>query len=308
MTILLFKRSDWIDIYNSIPLYLSNNEIRKLKSIDSNLSITEVMDIYLPLSRLIIFFIQANIKHQNIFKKFFSKKIKKVPYIISISGSVAVGKTTTAKILQILLSKYPRNNKVEIVTTDSFLYSNETLIKRGLIEKKGFPESYDMNRLIQFILDIKLGIKKVLAPVYSHFIYDIEPKTNKIIQQPNILIIEGLHLLQNKLDYSDNFYQIFISEFVDLSIYLDATEKLLKNWFISRFLKLRQKAFLYNNSYFHKYINSTEQETVFIAEDLWDRINGLNLKKNILPTRESANIILTKKENHIVNYISFKNN
>ncbi|MBK4775552.1 type I pantothenate kinase [Candidatus Pantoea edessiphila] len=289
MTELLFDRKDWVNLCDSIPL--SCDEVKKLKGAD-NLSIAEINDIYLPLSRLIISLAESNIRSQ------------KIPYIVSISGSVAVGKSTTAKVLQTLLSKYHKNKKVEIVTTDGFLYPNAVLIKNGLMEKKGFPQSYDMQSLIKFVSDIKSGVRNLIVPVYSHIIYDIEPDKSKIIDQPDILIIEGLNLLQNKSDDPD---QIFISEFIDCSIYLDAVEELLKDWFICRFLKLRQEAFLQPNSYFHSYINIDEQKAIKIADNVWNKINKLNLEENILPTKDLANIILNKKKCHVINQITIRN-
>ncbi|PPI86646.1 type I pantothenate kinase [Candidatus Pantoea edessiphila] len=303
---LVFTRKEWANLCDSFLFSLSNDEINTIKGINDELSIKEVIEIYLPLSRLINFFIDSNFRHKEVIEKFLGKTINKVPYIIGISGSVAVGKSTAARVLQTLMSRYNKNNKVELVTTDGFLYPNTILEKKGLMKKKGFPQSYNISRLMKFVLDLKLGAKQVIAPAYSHSIYDILPKTSQIIQQPDILILEGLNVLQNVSDYPDNPYRIFISDFIDFSIYIDAIEDLLKKWYIDRFLKLRESAFTKSESYFCNYASLTKQKTITIAENLWNSINKINLKENILPTRERANVILTKTNNHFVYQIRLK--
>ncbi|PPI88314.1 type I pantothenate kinase [Candidatus Pantoea edessiphila] len=301
---LVFNREEWANLGHSIPLHLSNEQFGKLKNINSGLSINEITEIYLPLLYLLNYFIKSNNYHHKIIGNFLGNKIKKIPYIIGISGGVAVGKSTIANLLQVLLKQWYTKNNVELITTDSFLYPNKILIKKGLMEKKGFPQSYDVCRLIKFLSDLKSGVE-VISPIYSHIIYDIVPKKNKIIKQPDILIIEGLNLLQSTPKYSFGS-QIFISDFINCSIYVDAVEALLKNWYISRFLKFRENAFTYSNSYFHNYINISKKETIKIAKNFWQKINGLNLKENILPTKRRANIILTKTKDHSINLVSLR--
>ncbi|PPI88963.1 type I pantothenate kinase [Candidatus Pantoea edessiphila] len=300
---LLFTRKEWSNLRDTTSLGLSCSEI---KDINAYLSISEIKDIYLPLLLLLNFLIDSDLNQKQIIEKFLGKKNKKTPYIISISGSVAVGKSTIANILQILLRHNDKNSKVELISTDGFLYPNSILKKRGLMKKKGFPQSYDMRGLIKFVSDLKLGVEEVTAPVYSHDIYDIVPKKNKIIRQPDILILEGLNILQNKTDYRNDAYHIFVSDFVDFSIYVDATEELLQNWYVKRFLKLCQNSFIKSNSYFHSYSGLPKMEVIKIARNLWREINGLNLKKNILPTKERANLILVKQDNHAINQIRLR--
>lgn len=233
-------------------------------------------------------------------EQFLGTNGQKIPYIISIAGSVAVGKSTTARVLQALLSRWPGHRKVELITTDGFLHPNAVLKERGLMKKKGFPQSYDMHRLVKFVSDLKSGASQVTAPVYSHLIYDVIPDGDKVVQQPDILILEGLNVLQSGMDYPHDPHHVFVSDFVDFSIYVDAEEDLLQRWYVNRFLKFRQGAFTDPNSYFHHYAQLPEDEAVNIAGSLWREINWLNLKENILPTRERASLIMTKSGNHAV--------
>ena len=226
-----------------------------------------------------------------------------MPYIISIAGSVAVGKSTSARILQSLLSHWPIDRKVDLITTDGFLHPLSYLQKHQLLQKKGFPISYDTPKLIRFLADIKSGKHHVKAPIYSHLTYDITPDQFNLIDQPDILILEGLNVLQPDDNHAN---QIFVSDFVDFSIYVDADEALLKEWYIRRFLKFRQSAFSNPNSYFKHYANLSEQEAIATASHIWDEINGLNLKENILPTRERANLILRKGANHEVELVKLR--
>lgn len=239
-------------------------------------------------------------------KKFLGTERKKVPYIISIAGSVAVGKSTTARVLQALLSRWPEHRRVELITTDGFLHPNAVLKERGLMKKKGFPQSYDMHRLVNFVADIKAGKEKLTVPVYSHLTYDIIPEEQKVVEAPDIVILEGLNVLQSGMDYSHDPHRVFVSDFVDFSIYVDASEELLKQWYINRFLRFREGAFSDPNSYFHHYSQLTIEEAKGIATTLWDEINGQNLRENILPTRERANLILSKSLKHAVSTVSLR--
>ncbi|WP_410012675.1 type I pantothenate kinase [Sodalis sp. C49] len=303
---LQFNRQQWAALRDTVPLTLTQEEIIKLKGINEDLSLDEVAEIYLPLSRLINFYISSNLRRQAVLEQFLGTNGQHIPYVIGIAGSVAVGKSTTARVLQALLSRWPEHRSVELVTTDGFLYPNRVLKERELMKKKGFPQSYDMRSLVNFVSEVKSGASEVTAPVYSHLIYDIVPEDNKVISQPDILILEGLNVLQSGMDYQHASHHVFVSDFVDFSIYVDAPEDLLKSWYINRFLRFRQGAFSNPHSYFHNYAKLTEEEAVQIASQLWEEINGLNLKENILPTRERASLILSKSANHAVGNIRLR--
>ncbi|TFZ53552.1 type I pantothenate kinase [Serratia proteamaculans] len=303
---LQFDRTQWAALRDSVPLTLSEEEIVKLKGINEDLSLEEVAQIYLPLSRLLNFYISSNLRRQAVLEQFLGTDGQKIPYVIGIAGSVAVGKSTTARLLQALLSSWPEHRSVELITTDGFLHPNKVLNERGLMKKKGFPQSYDMHSLVKFVSEVKSGAKRVTAPVYSHLIYDVVPEGNKIIEQPDILILEGLNVLQSGMDYPHDPHRVFVSDFVDFSIYVDAPEELLQSWYINRFLKFRQGAFSNPDSYFHNYSKLPEPEAVNIATQLWNEINGLNLQENILPTRERASLIMTKSANHAVENVRLR--
>lgn len=301
-----FDRKQWAALRNSVPLTLTEEEILQLKGINEDLSLEEVAEIYLPLSRLLNFYISSNLRRQAVLEQFLGTDGQRIPYVIGIAGSVAVGKSTTARVLQALLSRWPEHRSVELVTTDGFLHPNRVLKERELMKKKGFPQSYDMRNLVNFVSDIKSGAGKVTAPVYSHLIYDIVEDDRKVITQPDILILEGLNVLQSGMDYQHDPHHVFVSDFVDFSIYVDAPEALLQSWYINRFLKFRQGAFSDPDSYFHHYAKLSEQEAVNIATQLWVEINGLNLQQNILPTRERASLILSKSTGHAVEQVRLR--
>ncbi|MBS0971688.1 type I pantothenate kinase [Chimaeribacter arupi] len=303
---LQFNRTQWAALRDSVPLTLTEEEIVKLKGINEDLSLDEVAQIYLPLSRLLNFYISSNLRRQAVLEQFLGTDGQKIPYVIGIAGSVAVGKSTTARLLQALLSRWPEHRTVELITTDGFLHPNKVLQERGLMKKKGFPQSYDMHNLVRFVSEIKSGAQQVTAPVYSHLIYDVIPDGHKTIEQPDILILEGLNVLQSGMDYPHDPHRVFVSDFVDFSIYVDAPEELLQGWYINRFLKFRQGAFSDPNSYFHNYAKLSEPEAINIATQLWREINGLNLQENILPTRERASLIMTKSANHAVESVRLR--
>lgn len=303
---LLFNREQWAALRKSEPQPLSQQEIDDLKGINEDLSMDEVIEIYLPLARLLNFYISSNLRRQSVLDQFLGRESVKIPYIISIAGSVAVGKSTTARVLQALLTRLPKHRKVDLVTTDGFLHPNRVLNERNLMKKKGFPQSYDIVSLLNFVSDIKSGKHPVTAPVYSHLVYDIIPDKIQTIDQPDVLILEGLNVLQSGMDYPHAPHRVFVSDFVDFSIYVDADEDLLHSWYVERFLKFRQGAFSNPNSYFHNYAQLPEQEATEIAHKLWQEINGLNLKENILPTRERASLILTKSKNHATKEVRLK--
>lgn len=300
---LTFNRHQWAELRKSVPLKLTEQDLKPLLGFNEELSLDEVSTIYLPLARLINYYIEENLRRQAVLNRFLGGRNPTVPYIISIAGSVAVGKSTSARILQSLLSNWPNTRQVDLITTDGFLYPLEKLKKDNLLQKKGFPVSYDTAKLIQFLADVKSGKSGVTAPIYSHLTYDIIPNRFNIVNQPDILILEGLNVLQTG---SRKTGQVFVSDFVDFSIYVDADESLLKEWYIRRFLKLRQSAFTDPNSYFKHYAQLSEQESIQTATDIWNNINGLNLRENILPTRERANLILTKGANHVVEWVKLR--
>ena len=293
---LQFNRDQWAALRDSVPMTLAEEEITRLKGINEDLSLEEVAEIYLPLSRLLNFYISSNLRRQAVLEQFLGTNGQRIPYIISIAGSVAVGKSTTARVLQALLSRWPEHRHVELITTDGFLHPNAVLKERGLMKKKGFPQSSDL----------KSGIPNATAPVYSHLIYDVIPDGDKTVTQPDILILEGLNVLQSGMDYPHDPHHVFVSDFVDFSIYVDAPEDLLKTWYINRFLKFREGAFTDPDSYFHNYAQLSKDEAINIATSLWNEINLLNLKENILPTRERASLIMTKSANHSVNQVRLR--
>ncbi len=297
-----FTRAQWSELRNSVPMTLSEDDLKELQGINENLSMKETAEIYLPLSRLINLYISARQSRNTILKEFLNKQEASAPFIIGIAGSVAVGKSTTARLMKALLSRWGRHPKVELVTTDGFLLPNQTLLERNLMSKKGFPESYDIRKLVQFVSDVKAGKRHVVAPVYSHITYDITDE-KKVIDQPDVLIIEGLNVLQSGMDYPHEPHRVFISDFVDFSIYVDAETELIEKWYIERFLKFRKSAFKKPGSYFSHYTQMDEETAIQTAKNVWRSINGVNLQHNILPTRERAQLILKKGPNHTVDNV-----
>lgn len=303
---LQFDRKQWAALRDSVPMTLTEAEITRLKGINEDLSMDEVVEIYLPLSRLLNFYISSDLRRQAVLEQFLGTSGQRIPYVISIAGSVAVGKSTTARVLQALLSRWPEHRRVELITTDGFLHPNAVLKERNLMKKKGFPQSYDMHRLVKFVSDIKSGVPNVTAPVYSHLFYDVIPGGDKTVVQPDILILEGLNVLQSGMDYPHDPHHVFVSDFVDFSIYVDAPEELLQDWYINRFLKFRESAFTDPDSYFHHYAKLSKDEAINTATQLWKEINLLNLNQNILPTRDRASLIMTKIANHEINSVKLR--
>ncbi len=296
-----FRREEWAALRESSTLVLSETELAALRGLNEPVSLVEVSQIYLPLARLLHLYVVAA---QQLFEAthvFLGTAAHKVPYIIGIAGSVAVGKSTTARIIQALLARGPGSPKVDLVTTDGFLYPNRVLEQRGIMDRKGFPESYDIKRLIRFLSDVKSGRPEVEAPVYSHLEYDILPDERLVIRRPDVMILEGLNVLQTGgARGSGQIPPVFVSDFFNFSIYVDAPESHVRRWYIERFQTLRVTAFRMERSYFRRYASLTEEEAVRVAGDIWDRINGLNLKENIAPTRDRADLILQKGEHHAV--------
>ena len=305
---LMFDRNKWAELRKSEPMTLSETEIQQLKGINDELSIDEVRDIYLHLSRLLNYYISSTKSRQAVMMKFLNEELQNIPFVIGVAGSVSVGKSTTSRVLQALLSRWKENYNVALVTTDGFLYPNSALEEKNLMSKKGFPESYDIQKLLRFVSDIKSGKTEVRAPKYSHLIYDIIPDEQIVISPPpDILILEGLNVLQNRLDYpQQNKPSVFVSDFLDFSIYVDAEESYLEEWFLTRFMKFRETAFSDPKSFFYSISQMTEKESKTMAINVWKDINSKNLHKNILPTRERAHLVLHKAKDHQVDYVKLR--
>jgi len=302
----IFSRAEWASLRADTPMTLETGEIAQLRSLNDRLDIAEVEEIYLPLSRLLSMYVAAA---QRLFvaqQEFLGTRDSKVPYVIGVGGSVAVGKSTTSRVLQALLARWPNVPKVDLVTTDGFLYPNAVLEREGLMERKGFPESYDLAALLRFLSDVKAGKQPVRAPVYSHLIYDVMPNQWVEVGRPDILVIEGLNVLQTGRAPKDGKAIPFVSDFFDFSVYLDGDEDMLRDWYVDRFLTLRLTAFRDPVSYFHRYSKLSDAEAVDTASSIWRRINLINLRENILPTRQRADLILSKNANHMVEQVALR--
>jgi type I pantothenate kinase len=301
-----FSRAEWANLRDDTPMTLTAEEVTRLRSLHDRLDMAEVEDIYLPLSRLLSMYVAATQRLFRAEQRFLGTEDTKVPYIIGVGGSVAVGKSTTARVLQALLARWPNVPRVDLLTTDGFLYPNSVLEREGLMQKKGFPESYDLPALLHFLSDVKAGRHPVRAPVYSHLIYDVLPNHWIEIDRPDILIVEGLNVLQTGRLPKDGKAIPFVSDFFDFSIYIDADEDTLREWYVDRFLTLRGTAFRDPKSYFHRYAKFTDAEAVETATAIWTGINLVNLRENILPTRQRADLILKKGKSHVIEEVSLR--
>lgn len=299
-----FTAEEWGKLRAATPLDLTEADLHRLRGINVELSMHEVVEIYLPLSRLLNLYVAASQELYRASDTFLGQLPGKVPYIIGVAGSVAVGKSTTARVLQTLLDRWPNHPKVDLVTTDGFLHPNAVLQERGIMERKGFPESYDRLALLRFISDIKSGAARVEAPVYSHLTYDILSDERVVVEQPDIVIIEGLNVLQSTSSQSDE--PLFVSDFFDFSIYVDAAVEDIRRWYIERFFTLRKTAFANPESYFHTYSELSDDEAYETAFRIWTEINERNLRANIVPTRERADLILGKAGDHRIDTVRLR--
>jgi type I pantothenate kinase len=301
-----FTKDEWATLRADTPMTLEKEDLQRLQSLNDPLSLAEVEEIYLPLSRLLTFYVEFSKGLNRATQRFLGTNEPKTPFIIGVAGSVSVGKSTTARLLQALLSRWPASPKVDLVTTDGFLYPNAVLEAEGLMRRKGFPESYDRATLLQFLTDIKAGKRHVRAPIYSHFYYDVMQDEGVTIDQPDILILEGLNVLQTGMLPKDGKEIPFVSDFFDFSVYIDADEDILHRWYIERFMRLRETAFRDPGSYFHRYSMIEEDEARTIANDLWTSINLINLRENIFPTRPRADLVLRKNAAHEIKTVMLR--
>lgn len=297
-------REYWSGLRNSTPMTITQEDFQKLLGLNERIRLDEVEEVYLPLSRLLNLHFAASLGLYGARNEFFSKHDIKVPYIIGIAGSVAVGKSTTARILQSLVSKWDEKPTVSLVPTDGFLYPNRVLEEKNLLNRKGFPESFDVKALLNFLLMLKSGVKEVDMPVYSHLEYDILPGEKYTLHNPDVVIVEGLNVLQTGKKYvSERFPGLSVSDFFDFSIYVDAEEAIIKQWYLERFLMLKETAFRSKRSYFHTFADLTESDAVERAKEIWDSINAVNLEENIAPSKYHADLIIRKGSEHRANEI-----
>jgi type I pantothenate kinase len=302
----IFTREQWAHLRDDTPMTLEPGEFDRLRSLQDRLDLQEVEEIYLPLSRMLSIYIDAAQRLYYSQRQFLGIRDRKMPYTIGIAGSVAGGKSTTARVLQALLARWSPRPKVDLITTDGFLFPNAVLERQGLMQKKGFPESYDTPTLLSFLSDIKAGRRHVRAPVYSHLTYDIVPSQWVEIDQPDILIVEGVNVLQTGRLPRDGRAVPVVSDFFDFSVYIDADEAVLREWYVKRWLTLRDTAFTDPRSYFHRYALLSDDEAVATATAIWERTNLANLEDNILPTRPRATLILKKGANHQVESVALR--
>jgi type I pantothenate kinase len=298
---LAFDRDEWADLRAATPLTIRERDLEELRGINEKIDLDEVAAIYLPLTRLINLYVSATQNLHKVSATFLGAMAPKVPYVIGIAGSVAVGKSTFARILQALLARWPDHPRVDLITTDGFLFPNAVLDDRGIMNRKGFPESYDTKALLSFLRDVKSGAIEVTAPVYSHVVYDIVDDERVVINQPDILILEGLNVLQVGSESNE-----FVSDYFDFSIYIDAEEQDIEKWYIDRFRALRETVFRDPDSFFQHYAHLTDAEAVNMARTIWREINGKNLVENIEPTKSRASLLVKKGADHRVTEVNLR--
>jgi type I pantothenate kinase len=301
-----FSRHEWARLRAATPLTLSEPELQALRGVNEHVTLEQVEEIYLPLSRLLNLYVAATQTLHKATDTFLGDPVGAVPFVIGVAGSVAVGKSTSARILRALLARWPDHPRVDLVTTDGFLLPNRVLEQRGLMRRKGFPESYDLRRLLDFLIDVKSGQPRVTAPVYSHHAYDIVPGAVQLVDRPDIMILEGLNVLQTSELHPGKRTNFFVSDFFDFSMFLDADERVIEEWYVARFMTLRRTVFPDPTSYFHRYAALTDPEAEEVARGIWRDINLANLHRNIAPTRERAHLILRKSRDHSVESIRLR--
>jgi type I pantothenate kinase len=299
-------RAAWARLRDHHPLSLTQADVARLRGLGERLDLAEVEQVYLPLSRLLNFYVGATEGLHRVTTDFLGERPERTPFVIGVAGSVAVGKSTTARILRELLARWPGTPRVELLTTDGFLYPNSVLERRGLLQRKGFPESYDRRGLLRFVAEVKAGREEVSAPVYSHLTYDIVPGDRVVVRRPDVLIVEGLNVLQAPGVLADGRTGLAVSDFFDFSVYVDARKEDIKRWYVERFLDLRKTSFADPSSYFHRYCGLTDEQAREVAVGIWDSINERNLIDNVLTTRGRATLVMSKGEDHSVRRIRLR--
>ncbi|MEE1620510.1 type I pantothenate kinase [Zafaria sp. J156] len=294
------ERPTWARLAHEIEQPLNEEDLVRLQGLGEQLDLDEIRDVYLPLSRLLNLYVQGAGRLHQATNTFLGESTQRTPFVIGVAGSVAVGKSTTARVLQEMLRRWPDTPNVQLITTDGFLYPNAVLERRGLMQRKGFPESYDRRRLLRFVAEVKSGAEEVRAPWYSHLSYDIVPDKEVVVTRPDVLIVEGLNVLAPARVRSDGTSGLTLSDFFDFSVYVDARTSDIEEWYVRRFMKLRHGAFADPQSYFHRYASLSDDEARATALGIWKRINEPNLRKNVLPTRGRAQLVLTKDADHSI--------